>query len=132
MRVLVDTSAFLAVMDVKEQNHLTAKQVWERLIGEDAFLICTNYVLVETITLIQRRLGMSFAKAFQENVTPFLLVEWVDESLHLAGVAALLTANRRQLSLVDCISFETARRLGLGTVFAFDQHFVEQGFTCLS
>ena len=33
---------------------------------------------------------------------------------------------------VDCISFETARRLGINTVFAFDQHFVEQGFTCLS
>lgn len=132
MRVLVDTSAFLAVIDVKEQNHSTAKQVWERLIGENATLMCTNYVLVETITLIQRRLGMPFAKAFQENVIPLLLVEWVDESLHQVGVAALLTANRRQLSLVDCISFETTRRLGLDAVFAFDQHFVEQGFTCLS
>lgn len=132
MRVLVDTSAFLAVMDVKEHNHPTAKQVWERLIGENVTLICTNYVLVETITLIQRRLGMSFAKAFEENVTPLLYVEWVDEALHQAGVAALLIANRRHLSLVDCISFEAARRLGLDAVFAFDQHFTEQGFTCLS
>jgi predicted nucleic acid-binding protein len=70
-------------------------------------------------------------KAFEDNIVPYLNVEWVDENLHQAGVAALLTANRRQLSLVDCISFETARRLSLDTVFAFDQHFVEQGFTCL-
>jgi len=66
------------------------------------------------------------------NAAPLLHIEWVDETLHQAGVVALLTANRRQLSLVDCISFETMRRLGLDTAFAFDQHFVEQGFRCLS
>lgn len=71
-------------------------------------------------------------KFFKKNVTALLYVEWIDESLHQTEIAALLTANRRQLSLVDCISFETARRLGVNTVFAFDQHFTEQGFTCLS
>jgi predicted nucleic acid-binding protein len=39
---------------------------------------------------------------------------------------------RNQLTLEEKRQFETARRLGLDTVFAFDQHFVEQGFTCLS
>ncbi|MBI1878608.1 MAG: PIN domain-containing protein [Chloroflexi bacterium] len=132
MRVLVDSSAFLAVMDVDEQNHVAAKRIWEQLIRNNAILICTNYVLLETLALIQRRFGLALVKAFQENVVPFLNVEWVDEPLHQAGVAALLTANRRHLSLVDCISFEIARRLGIDTVFAFDQLFVEQGFTCLS
>ncbi len=132
MRVFVDTSAFLAVMDVNEQNHPAAKGIWEQLIRDNTILICTNYILLETLALIQRRFGLPLVTAFQDNVAPFLNVEWVDESLHQAGVAALLTANRRQLSLVDCVSFEVARRSGVDTVFAFDQHFVEQGFTCLS
>lgn len=132
MRVFVDTSAFLAIMDVDEQNHPVAKGLWGQLIGENEVLICTNYVLLETLALIQRRFGVVLVKAFQDNVVPLLNIEWVDEALHQAGVAALLTANRRHLSLVDCISFETARRLSIDTVFAFDQHFVEQGFTCLS
>jgi predicted nucleic acid-binding protein len=132
MRVLVDTSAFLAVMDVDEQNHLVAKRLWEDLIREEAILVCTNYVLVETLALIQRRFGMALLKAFQDNVTPVMHIEWVDEPLHQASIAALLTANRRRLSLVDCVNFEAARRLGITTVFAFDQHFVEQGFTRLS
>ncbi|NJN81851.1 MAG: VapC toxin family PIN domain ribonuclease, partial [Caldilineaceae bacterium] len=67
-----------------------------------------------------------------ENIAPILDVQWVDESLHQAGVSALLTANRRQLSLVDCVSFEACRRLGIRNVFAFDQHFSEQGFHLLS
>jgi predicted nucleic acid-binding protein len=66
------------------------------------------------------------------DVVPLLHIIWIDEALHQVGVAALITANRRRLSLVDCLSFETARRLNIDTVFAFDQHFVEQGFTCLS
>lgn len=132
MRVFVDTSAFLAVIDRDEQNHQTAKQLWVQLIDDKTILICTNYVLLETLALIQRRFGMTLVKTFEEDIVPVLHIEWVDESLHQAGVAALLMANRRRLSLVDCISFAIARRLGISIIFAFDQHFTEQGFTCLS
>lgn len=132
MRVFVDTSAFLAVIDRDESHHPQAKQVWEQLIGENAILVSTNYVLVETLALIQRRFGMSLVKSFQDNVVPLLSIAWVDEALHQAGVAAFLTANRRRLSVVDCLSFEIMRRLGLNQVFAFDHHFDEQGFICLT
>ncbi len=43
-------------------------------------------------------------------------------------MATLLIAARRQLSLVDCASFDAMRRLGITTVFTFDKHFAEQGF----
>jgi predicted nucleic acid-binding protein len=45
-----------------------------------------------------------------------------------AAMSALLAANRRTLSLVDCTSFEIMRESGLDTVFTFDAHFSEQGF----
>ena len=129
MRVFVDTSAFFAYVNRNDQNHLSAKEIFTWLIREQAKLICTNYVLLETVALLQNRLGMLVVKDFQESVVPLLRIEWVDEELHQASVAALLTANRRHLSMVDCTSFTAMRRLGIGTVFAFDQHFVEQGFT---
>jgi len=132
MSVFVDTSAFLAIIDRNDQNHQIAKQLWIQLLHNKAALLCTNYVLLETLALIQHRFGLPVAKTFQEDIVPIIHIHWVDEALHQAGIAAVLTANRRRLSLVDCISFETARRLGVNTVFAFDQHFVEQGFTCLS
>ena len=122
----------MAILHHDDKNHSPATRVWERLLNQDTTLICTNYILVETCSLLQNRLGLIAVKAFEDSIVPLLIIEWVDEALHQAGVAALLTANRRHLSLVDCISFETARRLGINIVFAFDQHFVEQGFTCLS
>jgi predicted nucleic acid-binding protein len=43
-------------------------------------------------------------------------------------MAALLTAGRRELSLVDCVSFACMRRLGITRALHFDRHFKEQGF----
>ncbi len=47
-------------------------------------------------------------------------------------MSALLTAGRRDLSLVDCVSFDSMRRQGVPDAFAFDQDFVEQGFRLLN
>lgn len=128
MTIFVDTSAFFAVLDADDANHLAAKHSWEELLRQEEILVSTSYVLVETLALLQNRLGMAAVRAFQETIVPLLQVEWVDSSLHRAGVSALLVADRRQLSLVDCVSFEVMRSLGLTNVFAFDSHFVEQGF----
>jgi uncharacterized protein len=52
----------------------------------------------------------------------------VDTAIHKQAMSALLAANRRTLSLVDCTSFEIMRETRLDTVFTFDSHFREQGF----
>jgi predicted nucleic acid-binding protein len=58
-------------------------------------------------------------------------VAWIDEALHKQDTSAMLAANRRDLSLVDCTSFEVMWQLGLEVVFTFDAHFGEQGFVIL-
>jgi predicted nucleic acid-binding protein len=129
--VFIDTSAFFAVLDADDANHAAAGRIWKSLIEQREELVCSNYILIESFALLQRRLGLEAARVFQSDVAGMLQVRWVDEPLHAAGVSALLTAGRRQLSLVDCVSFELMRRLGLTTAFAFDQDFVDQDFTCL-
>lgn len=131
MKVFVDTSALLAVLDADDANHGEALRVWQALLGSDATLLCTNYVLLETFALVQHRLGLEAVATLQSDVVAVLRTQWVDAPTHAAAVAALLTARRRKLSLVDCVSFEIARHLGVEIVFAFDRHFVEQGFRCL-
>ena len=131
MRVFVDTSAFLAVLNPDDLNHARATAMWENLLGREDQLIVTNYVLLETTALAQRRHGIPFVQNFQLAAAPVLSIHWVDASIHTLGVAALLAANRRQLSLVDCTSFQVMRQLGVDTVFAFDEHFAEQQFTCI-
>lgn len=86
-------------------------------------------MLVETTALLQHRFGLAAVRRFQDDVVPMLGVVWGDADLHAEGTAAMLTAGRRELSLVDCVSFACMRRQGLTRAFHFDRHFREQGFT---
>ena len=128
MTAFVDTSAFYAVLDADDSNHRRASEAWRRLLAGATLLFTTNYVLLETAALLQHRLGIAAIRAFHENVSPLLRVEWIEESGHKAAVEAVLAAGKKKLSLVDCVSFQVMREVGVRTVFCFDRHFGEQGF----
>ena len=131
MTVFVDTSAFYAVVDRDDASHAAAKQQWTKLLRDETDLCTTNYVLVETMALLQHRIGIHAARRFHEDVAPLLRIAWVKEESHKAGAEAVLSAGRRRLSLVDCVSFHTMRDNGIRTAFAFDADFGEQGFSVL-
>ncbi len=109
--IFCDTSALFAVIDRDSDTHVEAALSWRGLIERDTQLVTTNYVLVEMFALLQRRLGLEAVRRFQADVLPILDIEWIDQQAHERAVEAMLTANRRQLSLVDCTSFDAMRRL---------------------
>jgi len=119
-------------MDKDDENHIRASRSWERIVAGDDLLITSNYVLVETLALVQHRLGMEAVTSFEEDVVPLLEVEWIGESAHHTGVTTMIGAGRRRLSLVDCTSFDLMRTLGIRSAFAFDRHFREQGFALIA
>lgn len=131
MTVFVDTSALYAVLDADDSNHPRAAEEWRRLLVGGDQLITTNYVLVEATALLQHLLGMAAVRTFQQDIRPILGIEWVDETAHASGISSVLAAGRRGLSLVDCVSFGVMGDLAIREVFAFDEHFAEQGFVCL-
>ena len=127
MNVFVDTSAFYAVLDADDQCHQAARSSWAELLDGGHALHTSNYVLVETMALLQARIGMDCVRAFAADVLPVVNLFWVDEMTHRSAYHALLVSGRRDLSLVDCVSFEAMRRLHLEDAFCFDRHFAEQG-----
>jgi predicted nucleic acid-binding protein len=131
MKTFVDTSAFYALLDRGDQSHGSAKKAWTEILDAGGSSVTTNYVLVETFALLQNRIGVAAVRGFQEDLIPILHVEFVTPEQHRSGVSALLAADRRGLSLVDCVSFEVMRNLGIRAVFGFDPHFKEQGFTLI-
>jgi uncharacterized protein len=128
MRIFVDTSAFYALLDRDDDNHAKARDAWAEILDAGTVAATSSYVLVETVALLQSRLGLEAVRAFEDAIIPVLHVEYVTGELHRLGMAALLVASRRRLSLVDCISFEIMRRNGISSSFTFDSHFKEQGF----
>jgi uncharacterized protein len=128
MNIFIDTAAFLAVLNANDQFHPPAKNNWDEMLSLDSALFSSNYVILETTALLQHRFGVEAVRLFESDILPIIEISWVEETVHKQGMSALLAANRRDLSLVDCTSFEIMRQIGLETVFTFDPHFREQGF----
>jgi len=131
MRIFTDTSAFYALLDRDDANHRRAKTTWADLLDAENTLVTSNYILVESFALLQNRLGIGAVRGLQGDILPLINIDFVTSEVHRSAVAALLSASRRGLSLVDCASFEVMRASGIKTSFTFDPHFKEQGFTIL-
>ena len=124
----MDTSAILAIVDADQDRHADAAAAWEAALDSGRALYTSNYVLVETFALVQRRLGLAACRDVSTTFVPLLNPLWVDESLHETALAAVFAAGSRSLSLVDCTSFEIMRRHGLGEALTLDGDFARQGF----
>ena len=131
MSVFIDTSGFRAVMNKDEERHTKAATTWLDILAAAEDLLTTNYVLMETCTLVQSRLGMKALRVFQEDIVPVLRIVWIDTAVHLAAMGIMLSAIREKLRLVACASFETTRLEGTTTAFTLDRYFKAQGFICL-
>ena len=127
MNIFIDTAAFMAMLSASDQFHLMAKKVWGEILYADTSLYSSNYVLLETTALLQHRIGIEAVRVFEGDILPVIYIIWVDETIHNRAMSVLLSANRRNLSLVDCSSFELIRQLGIDSVFTFDSHFQELG-----
>jgi len=126
VKVFVDTSALLAVLDGDDPNHEAAAGMLKAALhDDDAFT--HNYVHVEAEQLVRRRLGALFAERLLREVLPALRTVWIDEGIHTEAVGGLYKKGRAA-SLVDEVSFVLMRRLGVETALAFDTDFEREGF----
>ena len=124
--IFVDTSALYALADSADPNHEKARRILDGLLDRDEILLTHSYVLVESIALVQHRLGT--APAVQLAESRGFEVEWVDAARHGDAVRALGARGKRRVSFVDLVSFGVMRARGIGTAFAFDEDFRREGF----
>lgn len=129
MTDFVDTSALYTLLDEEDPGHSAAARCWAERVESGTSLVTHDYVAVETSALVQARLGMAAARQLHDGLLSVVRVDTVTPPVRDAGVAALLAAGRRRVSLVDWVSFEVMRRQGIEVAFAFDEDFAAQGFT---
>ena len=128
MSLFVDTSALYTLLVRSEDGHEQVLEAFRVAVQGTDPLWATSYVLVETAALLQHRIGLDALRDLERALVPLLSVEWVSEGLHRRAVARLLRGDRRQLSLVDCASFEFMKAKGLTRALTLDRHFAEAGF----
>lgn len=131
MSVFVDTSAFIALMDADNIEYPKTSRLWTELLKRDEQLVTTNYIVVETCALLHKRIGLPAVRILLETILPAILIDWIDVSVHTAGISSLMMSSRKGPNIVDCMSFAAMRKLGITDAFTLDRHFSDQGFKIL-
>jgi predicted nucleic acid-binding protein len=125
----VDTSAFITLLDDSdERSGVASTWLHEVATDGDEPLLTHSYVVVESIAVIQRRLGPRAIQAFVDHLLPVCEIRFVDRELHERAIVAYLAGLRRGPSFVDRVSFELMRSERIDRAFAFDRDFVREGF----
>lgn len=125
-RVLIDTSALIALLDADDEFHTKASDTFDQLIERGSELWLSSYIRVETIALAHRRMGFQPVSDLVKSLDLITTTVWVDEELNSAVWDEFSNRKGQRLSFVDCSTLLVAGALG-ATVFAFDSDFSLEG-----
>ena len=123
--VFIDTGAFYAALNRKDQNHREAMALFHRAVEEKWRLITSNFVVAETHALILTRLGKDFATAWLHSVPASVIrISKVDEE---RAKRIIFGYRDKEFSYCDATSFALIERSRIQNAMAFDSHFKQYG-----
>src|SRR5262245_56782780 len=131
--VLMDSAGFLALWDAADEHHAAAIRLQAELARKHRRFLTTEYVVDETVTLLQVRHSHAAAVDFLNTIerSESLRLEWIGpEELHAAGALFSKHADK-DWSFTDCVSFTMMRELQIRDAFTTDHRFKQAGFAPL-
>ena len=131
MSIFFDTCAFIALINNDDDFQSMASELFIKAADADEKFFTSNYVILETIFLLQRELGLSAVNDFRKLLLPVINIIWVDEKIHNNCLSNLIAAQKRKISLTDYSSFHILDNFNIDKVFTFDRHFKEKGYKIL-
>jgi predicted nucleic acid-binding protein len=123
--VLWDSSAILALLDRDDADHQRAVTAARRIASEARPSFITNYIEVETHSLLLSKLGRSLAREWLLTGSLPVLRASVSEEERAKEILARYAD--KDWSLCDAISFAVMETRGVRSAFSFDGHFHQWG-----
>lgn len=128
--LFVDTGAWLAVLDPRDQHYQAAVACYRDVLEQYSRLVTTNLVIAETYICVLKAAGHRQAIAFLDIIERSARIEclWSDRELESQARDILRRYSDQDFSYTDAVSFALMKRLNIVEAFAFDRHFAVMGF----
>ena len=126
--IFIDSSAWIALLNRRDQYHSDAAATFNDLVHQDARFLTTDYVIDETATRLRSIANHSIAIMFLDQIndakeTGILTVAVIDSELFLEAERLFRQYKTATLSFTDCTSFAVCQKHKVSKAFAFDRHF---------
>lgn len=134
--IFVDTSAFLAIVTEKDNNHIAAKTFLEEIRNGKVRvkkIITSDFIIDETLTRIRYSVGHKEAVKWGKDIFASRVVEKIEVGKKIFELAWEIfeTYEDKKLSFTDCTSFALMKNKDIEKVFSFDKDFENMGFILL-
>jgi len=134
--IFLDTGFVFALVYRDDVNHARVREVFDRYRDRPlaGFVLTSNHVVAETVTLLRKRAGADprtrHALAVQVGqqllAGTFGQVHRATAEEEHAALAYLAKHQDKDYSFVDCLSFVLMERLGIREAFAVDADFTHR------
>ncbi len=129
--VFLDTVGLLAAWDIRDQWHIPADAAYQKLLQQGRRLVTTPLILWECGNAAARRPYRRRVNVVRQClVDEELLIEPLAQEVEDAW-AAYDRGEAAQAGIVDQVTFQVMRRLGITEAFTNDAHFLAAGFRVL-
>lgn len=130
--IFVDTGAWLALLNQRDQHHHDAVAVFNDLRQQRSRLLTTDYVIDETVTRVRYDTNHALSVLFLNHIelleeTGVLTIAGIDKNVFEAAKVLFRQYDSVRLSFTDCTSFVICRVRNISEAFAFDRHFPIMG-----
>jgi len=131
--IFVDTSAWIAIINPRDEYHLSAKEFYSDALAQKRRFLISNLIVAETCTNLLWKLGHHKAISFLDIIEQSSSVHcvWSDQKLEAQARDILRRYDDQDFSYTDAVSFALMQQRELTEAFAFDHHFAVVGFAQL-
>jgi len=132
-KIFVDTAAWIALLNTSDALHQPAKQVMNQLQQQKAFLVTTEFVLLEVADALSAPAIRTKTVAFINGLRQLNILQIIPDSQALFAAGWQLYSQRpdKEWGLTDCTSFVVMMQEQIALAFTSDHHFQQAGFVKL-
>lgn len=131
--VLVDTAAWIALVNTRDELHKRAEKVMAELRHRDVVLVTTEFILLEVANALCTTAWRGKAIKLIDGLRTVARIRILPAETLLLAAGWQLYASRldKHWSLTDCTTFVVMKNEGIEQSFTSDHHFEQAGFTKL-
>jgi len=131
--IFMDSFAWIAAINKSDNYHEICLSILEELLNNQAKLITTNYVLVETINALSkveyRKTAIEFIDKLEKS--PSVQIIRITDEIYNNAWTFYKQRMDKDWGITDCTSFEVMRAFNVKKAFTNDKHFEQAGYSLL-
>ena len=133
-KIFVDADAFVSLVNPDDGNHHDAVAISKYIKFHNLELMTSNFAIGEAITVISQETTLKKAVEFGKDVfsgSEVLVID-VDRSHQLRALEKMSHATSKNVRFTDFVNMVLMKELDIATIFSFDRHYRQAGFTLLT